>query len=63
MKEVKDGDIILMHEIYDSTAEAVELLLPKLIKKGYQFVTCSELIKAKYGEMPYAGLQYSSGRF
>lgn len=34
MKNVKDGDIILMHEIYSSTADAVERMVPELIKKA-----------------------------
>ncbi len=58
MKNVKDGDIILMHEIYDSTAEAVAKMIPELIKQGYQLVTCQELIYAKTGKMPEAGTQY-----
>ena len=58
MKSVEDGDIILMHEIYDSTAEAVEKIVPALIKKGYQLVTCDELIEAKTGKRAVAGTQY-----
>lgn len=44
---VKDGDIVLMHDIYDSTAEAVEILVPKLKEQGYQIVSVSELAKYK----------------
>lgn len=55
---VKDGDIILMHEIYDSTADAIEKLVPKLLSMGYQIVTCSELVEAKSGKEPVAGTQY-----
>ena len=58
MNNVKDGDIILMHEIYDSTAEAVARMVPELIKQGYQLVTCQELVLAKTGKMPEAGTQY-----
>lgn len=47
LKEVKDGSIILMHDMYDSTAEATEILVPELIKRGYQCVTISELFDAK----------------
>lgn len=43
LSEVKDGDIVLMHDIYESTAEAVEMLLPKLKEQGYQIVTVSEM--------------------
>ncbi len=58
IKNVRDGDIILMHEIYDSTAEAVEKMVPKLLKEGYQLVTCEELVFAKTGKRPVAGTQY-----
>ena len=59
--KAKDGDIILMHDIYSSTADAVEKIVPKLKKKGFQFVTVSELIKFKTGSAPRAGVQYLSG--
>lgn len=58
MKNVKDGDIILMHDIYDSTAEAVGRMVPKLIEQGYQLVTVSELVQAKTGKNPVPGQQY-----
>lgn len=40
---VTDGAIILMHDIYDSTAEAVAQIVPELAEDGYQMVTVSEL--------------------
>lgn len=58
MDHVKDGDIILMHEIYDSTADAVERMVPELIAQGYQLVTCHDLIKLKGGAEPEPGKQY-----
>lgn len=61
MKNVKDGDIILMHEIYETTAKAFKKMVPKLKKKGYQFVTCEELIWAKQGKAPKPGTQYVNG--
>ncbi len=53
-----DGKIILMHSLYDSTAEATEKIVPWLQKKGYQLVTVSELINYKKGEAPKAGQTY-----
>lgn len=47
LENVKDGDIILMHDIYDFTAEAVKSLVPELIDMGYQLVTVSELFEAR----------------
>ena len=45
--DIKSGDIILMHDYigFDSpTPEALEILIPLLIDKGYNFVTVSELL-------------------
>lgn len=53
-----DGGIILCHNIYDSTAEAMETLVPWLLDEGYQLVTVSQMIQAKTGEPPIAGMQY-----
>lgn len=42
---VKDGDIILMHDLYESTVKATEIIVPELIKKGFQLVTVEELME------------------
>ena len=55
---VEDGDIILMHNIYDSSAEAVEEIVPWLVEQGYQLVTVSQLLVAKTGNLPEPGLEY-----
>lgn len=47
LNNVTDGSIVLMHETYDTTAAAVEYLVPELIKRGYTIVTVSELAKMK----------------
>lgn len=47
-----DGKVILMHGIYASTAEATAYLVPYLQEQGYELVTVSELVEAKYGETP-----------
>ena len=43
----KDGSIVLMHDLYDPTAAAVETIVPELIEQGYQLVTVSEMFAAK----------------
>lgn len=40
---VKDGDIVLMHELYPATADATDVLVPALVSQGFQLVTVSEL--------------------
>ena len=47
LKQARDGDIILMHDIHAPTAEAVKKVLPKLEKKGFQVCTVSELLEAR----------------
>ena len=61
LSNVKDGDIVLMHDIYDSTAEAVKLLVPQLIDRGYQLVSVSELFEAR-GETLEEGQIYRQMR-
>ena len=41
--KVSDGDIVLMHELYESTAAAAEQLVPQLVEQGFQLVTVSEM--------------------
>lgn len=43
-KKVRNGDIILMHDIFPTSVEAALVLVDRLEKKGYQFVTVEELI-------------------
>lgn len=50
--KVKDGDIVLMHELYSSTAQAVEQIAPALTGQGFQLVTVSELIQFRGGAAP-----------
>lgn len=45
LDHVKDGDIVLMHELYSATLEACQTIIPELVKRGYQLVTVSELIR------------------
>lgn len=47
LEHVKDGDIVLMHDIYPETIEAVKKVLPVLIERGYKVTTVSELAKEK----------------
>lgn len=47
-----DGEIILMHSIYESTVEATAVLVPWLQEQGYQLVTVTELMAYYYGELP-----------
>lgn len=43
---LEDGDIILMHDIWEPTVEACKTLIPELISRGFQLVTVSEMAAA-----------------
>ena len=45
--ESKDGDIIIMHDIYRETLEAVKKVLPILKERGYVILSVSELARLK----------------
>ena len=59
LENVKDGDIILMHDMYEASADAVETIVPSLIAEGYQLVTVSELAEYR-GMILQEGEEYSS---
>ena len=46
--QVFDGAIILMHDIYPTSVEAIPNLVDSLRQDGYEFVTISELAKARH---------------
>lgn len=45
--QVYDGGIILMHDIYDTTVDAVGPLIDELRKNGYEFATIPEIVKIR----------------
>ena len=46
---VRDGDIVLMHELYAATGNAAVQIIPALVERGYQLVTVSELAQYRGG--------------
>ncbi len=54
LDNVKSGDIILMHDIYENTYEATKIILKQLKEDGYDVVTVSELLGT-----PKKGTTYS----
>lgn len=49
LNHVRDGDIVLMHDLYESTAKASQTIIPALVERGYQLVTVSELAECRGG--------------
>jgi len=54
MSTVQDGDIVLMHELYQNSYEAFCIILDRLYEEGYEVVTVSELL----GGNPRPGQKY-----
>ncbi len=50
-----------MHDIYESTADAIERVIPKLMEEGYQIVNVAELAYYK-GKTLENGMVYHSIR-
>lgn len=61
LSSVKDGDVILMHELYPASADAACRLIPELTARGFQLVTVSELAQYR-GGLKNNKVYYSFGR-
>ena len=58
IKNVSDGALILCHDLYKTTVDAIETVVPQLIDEGYQLVTISQLMeysdkKIEFGKVYY----------
>ncbi len=49
MNGAEDGAVILLHDLYATSAAAVERAVPELAAKGYIFVTIDEMAQSKGG--------------
>ena len=54
---VSDGDIILLHDLFPSSAQAALLIVDELTARGYCFVTVEQLMEER-GVAPEAGVRY-----
>jgi radical SAM superfamily enzyme len=57
---VRDGSIVLMHDLYGSTANATKIIVPWLVDEGYQLVTVTQLMQLKGIYMEPGKLYYSA---
>lgn len=48
---IKNGSIVLMHDIHETSVDAAIKMMDKLKKQGYTFVTVPELLMAREGEI------------
>ncbi len=58
LDKARDGDIILMHDIYDSSVDAALRIVDALQERGFCFVTVRQLMELR-GTAPEAGVKYT----
>lgn len=56
VKNAKDGDIVLVHDIYMSSVEGALLAMEELYKNGFAFVTIDEMMQLK-------GITWQKGKY
>ena len=44
LQQVEDGDIILLHDYYDTSVTAALMIVDEMKKQGYEFVTVEEIL-------------------
>ena len=58
LKKVKDGDVVLLHDMSASSVDAALAIADALMEKGFSLVTVSELAKQR-GIQPKPGQMYT----
>lgn len=64
LDNIKDGDIVLLHDLTgnNATVEALKTIIPELKRRGYEFVTVPELFSKVRGAIPapHNGVLYTN---
>ena len=58
---VKDGSVVLMHDIHEWSVNAAIRAIPELVEQGYKLVTVSELAEAKGVKLENGAAHYFFG--
>ena len=61
VEHVRDGDIILLHDLYPTSVDAAVRITDALLAKGYCFATVEDLLE-RNGIEAQKGVLYRSGR-
>ncbi len=61
LAQVRDGSIILLHDMIGNyrTVDALDIIIPEMLSRGFEFVTVSELFRLENVE-PVSGRVYSN---
>lgn len=61
IRKARDGDIILLHDLYGTTVEGAIMAMDEMLAGDYEFLTVTELI-SRNGTPPQKHQTYGSGR-
>ena len=59
LSRIQDGDIVLLHDLSDSSVDAALAIVDKLLEEDFEFVTVSELARIRRTEL-IPGREYKS---
>ena len=60
LEQAHDGAIIMSHEVFASTFEAYQYIIPELLSRGFQIVTISELLLHTFDEIEPGRVYFSA---
>ena len=52
LEKAEDGRIVIMHDYLEATADAVEVIVPELVERGFELLTVHELAQRRGGMLP-----------
>lgn len=58
-EDIKDGSIILLHDIFSTSVEGALMAIDDLQREGYEFVTVNELYRRRGAQMEAGKVYYS----
>ena len=61
MDNVKEGSVVLMHDIHQCSVKAAIRAIPELVVQGYKLLTVSELAEAKGVKLENGAAHYFFG--
>lgn len=62
LNRTHNGSIVLMHDIHEASALALDSILTELAKRGYHFVTVSQLLQLQGNPGNYVGSAFYNGK-
>ena len=59
LKRIRDGDVVLLHDLSDSSVDAALAIVDQLLEEDFEFVTVSELVRLRNAKL-VPGREYTA---